>query len=131
MTTHTSAQPPRISRPGSLWLVSGLLGVLAVLSAIGGYLFNLSGADDTSDYVVGSAFLVVAAAYLACAFAIPRGGRAWRSTAIALAVAHGLFNAVVKVGIEGELVSLMFVALTALVVVLLTRPVARGFFAAA
>lgn len=93
-----------------------------------GYLFNLSGADDVGDYAVGGAFLLLAALYLACAVRIPSGTAAWRTLAIGLTGADGLFNAIVKVGMEGETVSLMFVVLAVAVIGLLTLPRTRGFF---
>jgi len=125
MTTHTTGT----RRPATVWITVVLLLMLAFLSAVGGYVFNLSGADDAGDWAVGGVFLLLAALYLGCAARLPSGARAWRTLAIGLAVAHGLFNAVVKVGMEGETVSLMFVGLTAAVVALLGSSRTRAFFA--
>jgi hypothetical protein len=124
----TTISVNRSRRPLAIWGASATLAVLALLSAVGGYLFNLAEADELDDYLTGGAFLVVALVYLAAALRVPVGAETWRRVAIGLAVAHGLFNAVVKVGIEGETVSLMFVGLTGVVVALLSLPASRAFF---
>lgn len=116
------------NRPTAVWIAVVLLLVLAFLSAVGGYLFNLSGANDIDDYVIGGAFVVLGGIYLVTAMKLPAGDPSWRLVAIATAAAHGIFNAVVKVGIERETESLMFVALTLALLALLALPRTRGFF---
>ena len=106
-------------RPAALWVAAALLLVLAFLSCVGGYLFNLSGADDLDDYVVGAGFVALGAAYGVTAVKLPSGAPVWRSLALGLTAVHGLFNLIVKVGIERETESLMFVVLTAAVIAIL------------
>jgi len=121
MSTHNS-------RPATVWVSVGLLLVLAFLSCVGGYLFNLSAADDVDDYVIGGAFVALGSLYLVTAVRMPSGRPAWRAVALTAAAVHGVFNAVVKVGIERETESLMFVALTAALILLLALPRSRAFF---
>ena len=110
-------------RPATLWVAVGLLVVLAFLSCVGGYLFNLSGADDLDEYVTGGLFVALGLTYLLTAVRLPSGDPTWWHLAIGLAAADGLFNLVVKVGIERETESLMFVVLTAtLIGVLVLSP---------
>ena len=106
-------------RPAALWVAAALLLVLAFLSCVGGYLFNLSGADDLADYVVGGVFVALGAAYAVTAVKLPSGAPVWRAVALGLTAVHGLFNLIVKVGIEREAESLMFVVLTAAVIAIL------------
>ena len=127
MTTRTSAA----GRPAAVWLAVALLAALAFLSAVGGYLFNLSGADEAGEVLVGLIFVALALGYLASAVGLVRGRARARTAALALAGAHGAFNAIVKVGIEGETESIMFVVLTALVVATLWLPGTRRFATAA
>jgi len=121
---------PTNSRPATLWVAVGVLLVLAFLSVVGGYLFNLSGAEEPEDYVIGGIFVLLGSLYLASAVRLPMGSPTWRTVAVAAAATHGVFNAVVKVGIEGETESLMFVALTAVLVGLLVLPNTRRYFEA-
>ena len=125
MNSHTTSAK---RRPATLWVAVGLLLVLAFLSVVGGYLFNLSGADDTDDYVIGGIFVLLGSLYLASAVRLPTGSPTWRTVAIVAAVTHGVFNAVVKVGIEGETESIMFVVLTAALVGTLLLPGTRRYF---
>ena len=113
MTSTASSTP---GRPATLWVAAGLLLVLAFLSCVGGYLFNLSGADDPSEFVVGGLFVALGAAYFVTALKLPGGDPVWRTVALGLTISHGLFNLIVKVGIERETESLMFVVLTAAVI---------------
>ena len=115
-------------RPVAVWIAVGLLLILAFLSCVGGYLFNLSGADDVDEYVIGGAFVLLGALYLTIATRLPAGDDRWRRLALGVAVAHGLFNLVVKVGIEGETESLMFVALTGVLISVLSLPSTRRHF---
>ena len=115
-------------RPAHVWIAVGLLLVLAFLSCVGGFLFNLSGAEDLNEYLVGGIFVALGAVYLVTAVRLPSGRPVWRVVALSVAAAHGLFNAVVKVGIEGETESLMFVGLTAVLILVLVLPRARTFF---
>lgn len=115
-------------RPATVWVAVGLLLPLAFLSCVGGYLFNLSGADELDDYVVGGVFVALGVLYLGSAVQVFRGVAPWRTVAMTAAVAHGVFNAVVKVGIEGETESLMFVGLTLALVAALVAPRTRDFF---
>lgn len=115
-------------RPVSVWIAVGLLLVLAFLSCVGGYLFNLSGADDPDDYLVGGIFVALGALYLAIAVRLPSGQETWRSLALSVAALHGLFNLIVKVGIERETESLMFVVLTAALIGVVSLPSSRRHF---
>jgi|GEM_PF-6478549 len=115
-------------RPATVWVAVGILLPLAFLSCVGGYLFNLSGADDLDDYLVGGVFVVLGVLYLGSALQVFRGIAPWRTVALAAAATHGVFNAVVKVGIEGETESLMFVGLTLALVIALAAPRTRDFF---
>ena len=115
-------------RPVTVWIAVGLLLILAFLSCVGGYLFNLSGADDLDEYVTGGAFVLLGVLYLTIATRIPSGNDSWRQLALGVAVAHGLFNLVVKVGIEGETESLMFVVLTAALIGVLSLAPTRRYF---
>ena len=121
MTTHTR-------RPIIVWVAVALLLVLAFLSCVGGYLFNLSGADEFDDYLIGGAFVALGGVYLVTALRLPSGRPQWRSVALTAAAVHGIFNAVVKVGIEGETESLMFVGLTVSLILVLVLPQSRTFF---
>jgi uncharacterized membrane protein YjjP (DUF1212 family) len=123
MNTHSS-------RPATVWVAVGILLVLAFLSCVGGYLFNLSGADEPDDYVIGSVFVLLGGIYLTSAVRLPSGKGIWRNVALVAAAVHGVFNAVVKVGIEQETESLMFVALTAALITLLVLPRNRAYFEA-
>lgn len=115
-------------RPATVWVAAGLLLPVAFLSCVGGYLFNLSGADELDDYVVGCVFVALGMLYLGSAVQVFRGIAPWRTVAITAAAVHGVFNAVVKVGIEGETESLMFVGLTLALVIALAAPRTRDFF---
>ena len=123
MTAHTAVAP----RPIAVWAASGLLAILAFLTAVGGVAFNLAGAEDASDVLVGLVFVAVACAYAACAIRVPSGDARFARLAVLLASAHALFNAVVKVGIEGESESAMFIVLGLAVVALLMLPASRRF----
>ena len=105
-----------------------LLAVLAFLTAVGGFVFNLSGADNAGEVAVGLAFVALAAAYAYLATRLPMGDERHWQLALALVTAHGLFNAIVKVGMEREASSLMFVALTAAIALLLMLPASRAFY---
>lgn len=115
-------------RPLTVWVTVALLIILAFLSAAGGFIFNLSGADEPLEVLVGLVFIGLAIGYLIAAVRLPSGNVRYFRLAIALAAAHGLFNAVVKVGIEGETESAMFIVLAAGVLALLFLPRTRRFF---
>lgn len=123
MTTHNS-------RPATVWVAVGILLVLAFLSCVGGFLFNLSGADEVDDFVIGGIFVALGAVYLVTAVRLPSGRPVWRAVAITAAAVHGVFNAVVKVGIEGETESLMFVGLAGALILLLVLPRIRAYYGA-
>lgn len=115
-------------RPAAVWATVLVLAVMAVLSTAGAFIFNLAGADEAGEILVGLVFLALAAGYLLAAVRLPSGDSRYRTIAMMLAGAHGLFNAVIKVGIEGETESVMFIVLAAAVVGLLSLPASRRFF---
>lgn len=59
-------------RPATVWVAAGLLLPVAFLSCVGGYLFNLSGADELDDYVVGRVFVALGMLYLGSAVQVLR-----------------------------------------------------------
>ena len=119
---------PAASRPTAIWIAVALLAVLSFLSAVGGFIFNLSGADEAGEVAVGLVFVALAAAYAYLAARLPAGGERRWQLALVLVTVHGLFNAIVKVGMEREASSLMFVVLTAAIALLLLLPASRAFY---
>jgi hypothetical protein len=124
----TSSTLPR--RPISVWLAVGLLVLLGALSAVGGVLFNLAGADEPGEFLGGLIFLVLAASYWLIAVRLRAGQVRWWRAAIAVSGLHALFNLVVKVGIEGETESVMFIILALAITGLLLLPASRHYVAA-
>lgn len=122
----TSSTLPR--RPVSVWLAVGLLVLLGALSAVGGVLLNLAGADEPGEFLEGLIFLVLAASYWLIAVRLRAGQVRWWRAAIAVSGLHALFN--VKVAIEGETESVMFIILALAITGLLLLPASRHYVAA-
>jgi hypothetical protein len=66
-----------LRRPVSVWLAIGLLVLLGLLSAIGGVLFNLAGADEPGEFMGGLIFLALAAGYWLIAVRLRAGHVHW------------------------------------------------------